>query len=92
MTDSRPTLSFERIGKVLDRRGCGRSNFYAEIAAGLWPPPIHVGRASLWASHETDAMLAAHIAGATDDQLRQLVRELLELRKGLMPQVGSQAA
>jgi len=88
---------------VLDRRGGGRggrhgghSKFYAEIAEGLWPPPIKFGRSSFNTEQEVNAMLAAIVAGATDDERRALVRQLVEQRKAaavpLVPVAASAAA
>lgn len=39
----------------------------------------------------TQALLRTRIADATDEQLRQLVLELLQQRKSLMPQIGATA-
>jgi predicted DNA-binding transcriptional regulator AlpA len=85
-------IRFDRLPGVLERRSIGRTSHYNDIAAGTWTPPIHLGRASCWPRHETDALLRARIASATDEQLRQLVRDLLEQRKALMPTIGAEAA
>ncbi|MGB6452669.1 MAG: hypothetical protein WBE92_18110 [Steroidobacteraceae bacterium] len=81
-------IVLDRLPGVLARRGDGRSSLYSDIAEGLWTPPIRMGRASTWPAHETQAILAAHVAGATDDEIRQLVRDLLTRRKSLMPRIG----
>lgn len=85
-------IVLDRLPGVLGRRADGRSSLYSDIAKGLWTPPIRMGRASTWPRHETNALLSARVAGATDDQLRQLVRDLLEQRKSLMPRIGLEAA
>jgi prophage regulatory protein len=80
------TLSFSRKPAVLKRRGDSSSNLYRAIAAGLWTPPVNLGsRYSAWPDHETDALIAAQMAGATDEELRTLVRTLIAQRKQLMP-------
>ncbi|HTC52013.1 MAG TPA: hypothetical protein VK700_08770 [Steroidobacteraceae bacterium] len=61
--------------------GGGHSKLYAEIADGLWPPFVKFGTSSLQPEHEVNAMLAAIVAGATDDERRQLVKRLVEERK-----------
>ena len=82
-------IVLDRLPGVLGRRGDGRSSLYSDIAEGLWTPPIRMGRASTWPAHETQAILAAHVAGATDDEIRQLVfGDLLTRRKSLMPRIG----
>lgn len=87
MTD----LRLERLPAVLSRRGDGRTSLYDAINRGEWTPPIRMGRASTWPAHETQTLLAARIAGAGPDQMCQLVRALLEQRKGLMPAIGEAA-
>lgn len=88
MTDD---LRLDRLPTVLEQRGDSRSQLYLDIQEGTWTSPAHLGRASVWPRHETQALLRARIAGASDDQLRQLVRDLLEQRRGLMPQIGAAA-
>tara|TARA_R110002096_G_scaffold201398_1_gene385995 strand:- start:13662 stop:13943 length:282 start_codon:yes stop_codon:yes gene_type:complete len=70
-----------RIGKVCEKRGRGSSSLYEDIAHGLLPPPIKRGRASLWIEDEIDAVLAAEAAGATDDEIRELVQEFTAARQ-----------
>ena len=77
-------LTLERLPAVLARRSDGRSSLYADINLGRWTPPIRMGRASAWPEHETQALLRARIAGASDEQLKQLVRDLLEERKSAL--------
>jgi hypothetical protein len=78
--------------EVMARRGGGRgerhgghSKLYAEIGDGLWPPFIKYGRSSLQPDHEVNAMLAAIVAGASDDERRQLVQQLIAQRKAITP-------
>ena len=71
---------FLRIPEILGRRGGGHSKLYSDIAAGTWPPIVKFGRASVQPEHEVDAMLAAVAAGASDDELRRLVEELVRER------------
>jgi prophage regulatory protein len=49
------------------------------------PPPVRIrGRATAWPAYELDALNRAEIAGASDDEIRALVRELLARRKTLL--------
>ena len=88
MTD----LRLERLPAVLGRRGDGRTSLYDAIQRGEWTRPIRMGRASTWPAHETQALLAARIAGATPDQMRELTRDLHARRATLMPAIGAEAA
>ena len=85
-------LKLERLPSVLSRRSDGRSSLYLDIQRGVWTPPIRMGRASAWPEHETQALLAARIAGASDDQLKQLVRDLLEQRKSMAAALSPEPA
>jgi prophage regulatory protein len=78
-------LRLERLPDVLARRGDGRTSFYGAILRREWTKPIRMGRASTWPAHETQTLLAARIAGATSEQMRELVRALHAKRAALMP-------
>lgn len=74
MTD---ILRLDRLPAVLEQRGDGRSSLYLDIQRGTWTPPVHMGRASAWPHHEVQLLVRARVAGASDDQLRSVVRTLL---------------
>jgi prophage regulatory protein len=84
------TMEFrlDRIDYVLARRGCEKSKHYTDVQHGVFTPPVHVGRASTWPRHEVDALIRAQIAGASDAQLRALVKHLVAQRSELMPLTG----
>jgi prophage regulatory protein len=70
-----------RLRTVLERTGCSRSGLYARIPDGLFPRPIALGaRAAAWPKHDIDAVLAAMIRGATDEEMRTLVSDILARR------------
>lgn len=63
--------------EVLARMGYSHATLYARIADGLFPRQIKIGpRRSAWPASEVDAMIAAHVRGETEDQLRATVRRL----------------
>ena len=52
------------------------------MAKGLFPRPIKLGeKSSAWPASECNAVLAARIRGATEDEIRALVVELTAARK-----------
>ena len=66
---------------IWERKGTGRSTTYKEIAEGLWPPRVRLGpRAVGTPEHEADAVIAARVAGKSDDEIRALVRSLVAAR------------
>jgi predicted DNA-binding transcriptional regulator AlpA len=74
--------SFSR-GPALRSRvgGCSHATLYNWIAKGLWPQGISIGPNFVaWEDHETDVMIEAHSRDFTQEQLRQLVREIHERR------------
>tara|TARA_B110000196_G_C21147550_1_gene667515 strand:+ start:827 stop:1081 length:255 start_codon:yes stop_codon:yes gene_type:complete len=71
-----------RRPEVLELLQISRSNLYSKIEQGLWPKPIQLGaRAVAWLSNENEQVLAAIIAGQSQNELKQLVKTLEEARK-----------
>ena len=72
----------ERRPDALKRLQVSRSTFYLMIEKGLWPAPFNLGaRAVGWVSSENDQVIAAMISGQSQEQIKQLVKELMEQRK-----------
>ena len=70
-----------RCPEVEDLRGFKRGRIYEECRQGLLPPPIKNGkRSSAWPLSEVLAVNRARIAGKTDDEIRQLVKDLVSQR------------
>lgn len=70
-----------RLPAVLDRIGIGQSLAYAQVVQGLLPKPVKIQRCSAWPEAEIDAVIAARIAGASDDEMKVLVANLMAARK-----------
>ena len=80
-----------RIPAVLKRRGRSRSSHYADIKAGLFVKPVLIGlRATGTPDYEVDALIAARIAGKTDEEIRALVIQLEADRKAASLGGGAQ--
>ncbi len=70
-----------RTPEVCAVTGYARPTLYEAMAKGLFPRPIKLGeKSSAWPCRDVDAMCAARIRGASDDELRTLVIELTESR------------
>ena len=64
--------------------GLPRSSFYNYISEGLIPSGIHIGARSVaWLQSEIEAVNLARIQGKTDNEVRQLVKELVASRANL---------
>jgi prophage regulatory protein len=71
-----------RRPEVLELLQISRSNLYKKIENGLFPKPINLGaRAVAWLNSENEAVLSAMIAGQSPDEIKQLVKNLVESRK-----------
>lgn len=71
-----------RMPAVKFESGLSRSTIYLRVEQGLWTRPVSLGpRAVGWPSHEVEAIIAARIAGKTDDEIRALVVKLEASRK-----------
>ena len=59
-----------------------RSSIYRDINDGLMVPPISLGaRCVGFPAYEVDAIIAARIAGRSDDDIRRLVARLIADRR-----------
>lgn len=71
-----------RLKEVMARTGKRKSSTYRDVEKGFLSPPVQIGaRAVGWPDNEIDAVIAARIAGRTNDELRELVAALVEARK-----------
>lgn len=76
------TTRLLRRPEVEARYGRRRSAIYNDIQNGLFPPPIQFSsRCSAWPENEVDAVIGARIAGQSNDEVRELVRQLVAARK-----------
>ena len=75
---------FVRIGSVTQQTTLCKDFLYKEIAKGLFPRSIKLGqRISVWLQSEVVAILNARIAGISNDELKDLVKELEAARKSM---------
>lgn len=75
-------ICFERLPQVLAKRARSRASHYSDIAKGLWTKPVSLGpRCAAWPQHETEALQAARLRGASEGEIRVLVEQLHAQRK-----------
>ncbi len=61
--------------------GIPTSTWYDLQNRGLAPPGVRISRFSVgWPLSELDAVNRARIAGCSDDQIREIIRELVAVR------------
>lgn len=70
---------------VCKKRKKGRSTHYGDIQSGLFIEPVAIGlRSRATPDYEVDILIAADIAGKSDEEKRALVRKLRAARKGAL--------
>lgn len=75
-------FSFLRIPAACAASGLSRTPLYRHISEGLMTRPVKLtGRATALPAHEVEAINAARIRGATDDEIRALVKVLHDQRR-----------
>jgi len=78
-------ITILRTKTVCERRGRSRSSHYADVKLGLFVKPIKIGlRATGTPDNEVNVLIAARVAGKSDDQIRALVTELEAARQTLV--------
>jgi prophage regulatory protein len=81
-------LALLKRPEVRKRHLLGDSSLYEHIRKGLFTPPIKTNKqTSAWPEHESDAIICARIAGASDDELRELVKQLVANRAKLAERI-----
>ncbi len=71
-----------RLPAVKIQSGLSRSTLYLRISQGLWTRPVSLGgRAVGWPASEIATLNAARIAEQTDNEIRELVKNLEAERK-----------
>ncbi|MCH8079894.1 MAG: AlpA family phage regulatory protein [Proteobacteria bacterium] len=80
--------SLIRIKAVEARLGIKKSMLYDHIKKGLIVGAIRIGdRAVAFLSAEIDAIVAARIAGKSDDEIRDLVKTLMANRQKIADKI-----
>ncbi|HMN79413.1 MAG TPA: hypothetical protein PKA20_05730 [Burkholderiaceae bacterium] len=87
--DSNLVPHFRQIAGVCERFGRSRGSVYADVKAGIFPPPIKLpggggscGGPVRWIESELDEMARAYVRGVTDRAaLKLLVVELVAKRE-----------
>lgn len=69
-----------RMPDVMAATALARPTLYRDMKRGLFPRPVKLGRASAWPSDAVNAVIAARIAGKSDDEIRALVDDLQRQR------------
>lgn len=76
-----------RLDKVLEATGYrSQTSIYGQVTEGTFTKPIPIGKRSVgWPDFEVEQINLARVAGATSEQLKCLVTQLMAQRERLMP-------
>jgi prophage regulatory protein len=75
-------ITFCRRPQVTQLTGLPESTLYEHTKRRLFMRPVRLGRRTVgWPRHEIEAINAARLRGATDDEIRALVVQLEAARK-----------
>lgn len=71
-------MAISRIGAVIKELGySSHTSVYEKIRLGLFTKPVKIScRSSGWPDYEVRAINSARIAGASEEQIRELVNKL----------------
>ncbi|MEL0630875.1 helix-turn-helix transcriptional regulator [Psychromonas aquatilis] len=76
-------IQIVKLPTVLEKFCISRSLAFLHLSKGLLPPSISLGeRSKGFILSELDAVLSARVAGQSNDQIKALVKSLVEKRKG----------
>ncbi len=78
------TLRLIKKDEVLALFKLSKSTFYVRINNGLMPPSVPLGeRAVAFVQHEIQLVLAAQVAGRSNEEIKQLVSDLVSFRQDI---------
>lgn len=74
-----------RLPQAASLTGLSRASFYRQVKESLLPSQIRIGPNSVaWLSHEIEAVLAARICGYSDDEIKSMVKDIIQQRSFFM--------
>ena len=71
------------VKEVAHQMGCSHATIYRQVEVGTMIQPIRMGNRVLFPDSDVGPIVNARIKGLDDEQIKQLVIELTENRKGL---------
>jgi prophage regulatory protein len=70
-------ICLQRLPQTLATTGLKRSALFARVESGLFTRPVKLGpKLIAWPAHETQAIVRAYVAGASEAQIAALVKAL----------------
>jgi len=83
-----PPLKLERLWEIISRFNISAADFKKAIEDGLWTPGITLGEyTEAYFEHENDAMIMVRANEGTNEEIRALVKHLVETRKVILADI-----
>ncbi len=74
-----------RLPDISAKIGYSRATIYRQIADALWTKPVRLGAKTIgWPANEVEILIAARIAGQTDNEIKALVKQLEAKRQQVL--------
>lgn len=83
-------IRYQRKPEVLQLSGISNSTLHIRINQGLFVPPVNLGaRAVGFLEHEVHQILVARAQGKSNDEIKKIVKRLIQERETLAKAGGA---
>lgn len=77
-----------KLSEIINTYPLSESTIFRQISAGTFPPAINLGcRSTAYLSSEIEVVMAARIAGKSENELQKLVNDLVSKRPNLLEEI-----
>ncbi len=73
-------MRFLRLKDLIELTGLSKSYLYQKIALGEFPPPVKLGRSSVWILDEVEKVMALWVAKTSPAEIKASVKRLIAER------------
>lgn len=81
-TQNQPQLKFIKTDLVIERTALSKSALYRRVKDGSFVPPLSLGRRAVaYLESEVDTVLSALVAGKSLEEIKVLVKQLVNQRQ-----------
>lgn len=75
-------MNYLRLKQLTIKLNISKSKIYLNIARGLFPSPVKIGRSSFWVEDEIDRLMRfLTIADRREIEIKEFVEEIMEERR-----------
>ena len=75
-------MNYLKLKQLMAKLNISKSKIYLNIAKGLFPQPVKIGRSSFWPENEIDRLMHfLVIADREEIEIKEFVEEIMEERR-----------